>query len=113
MGSFETDEQHSNPSLKPLRVASRREGIYEQAKEMVSDLDGWTLLSSDDEGLALACERKGGLLGGTAKITIRVEGLEGIPSCTVHVRSETAGGLRSRDKGNVLEFIKPFHRRVC
>jgi len=113
MGSFETDEQHSNPSLKPLRVASLREGVYAQAKEMVDDLDGWTLLSADDEGFVLTCERKGGLLGGTAKITIRVEGLEGIPSTTVHVRSETSGGVRSRDKGNVLEFTKPFHRRIC
>ena len=113
MGSFETDDQHSNPSLKPLRVASRKEGIYAQAKEMVADLDGWTLESADDAGYVLVCERKGGLLGGTAKITIRVEGPEGIPSTTVHVRSESSGGLRSRDKGNVLEFIKPFHRRVC
>jgi len=113
MGSFETDEQHSNPSLKPLRVASRKEGIYEQAKEMVSDLDGWTLVSSDDGSFVLVCERKGGLLGGTATITIRVEGPDGIPSTTVHVRSESSGGLRSRDKGNVLEFIKPFHRRIC
>jgi hypothetical protein len=113
MGSFETDEQHSNPSLKPLRVASRRDGIYAQAKEMVSDLDGWTLQSSDDEAFVLECERKGGMLGGSAKITIRVEGPEGIPSTTVHVRSESTGGLRSRDKGNVLEFMKPFHRRVC
>ena len=113
MGSFETDEQHSNPSLKPLRVASRREGIYAQAKEMVADLDGWTLESCDDEQLVLVCERKGGLLGGTSRITIRVEGPEGIPSATIHVRSESSGGLRSRDKANVLEFMKPFHRRVC
>lgn len=113
MGSFETDESHSNPSLKPLRVASRREGIYEQAREMVEDLDGWAIVSADEETRVLTCERKGGLLGGTATITIRVEGPEGIPSTTVHVRSETAGGLRSRDKANVLEFMKPFHRRVC
>ena len=113
MGSFETDDQHSNPSLKPLRVASLREGIYEQAKEMVDDLDGWTLKSADDEARVLTCERKGGLLGGTATITITVDGPEGIPSTTVSVKSETAGGLRSRDKANVLEFTKPFHRRVC
>ena len=113
MGSFETDDKHSNASLKPLRIPSRREGIYAQAKEMVTDLDGWTLLAANDDTLVLECERKGGLLGGTAKITIRVEGLEGIPSTTVYVKSETSGGLRSRDKGNVLEFMKTFHRRVC
>lgn len=113
MGSFETDESHSNPSLKPLRVPSRAEGIYDEAKEMVEDLDGWRLVSADDEARVLTCERKGGLLGGTATITIRVEGPDDIPSTTVSVKSETAGGLRSRDKANVMEFTKPFHRRVC
>ena len=78
-------------------------------------LPGWEIDVVEYSHSLIASQHHGGggLLGGTAKITIRVEGLEGIPSCTVHVRSETAGGLRSRDKGNVLEFIKPFHRRVC
>jgi hypothetical protein len=31
----------------------------------------------------------------------------------VNVRSESAGALLARDKGNVAEFVRPFFRRVC
>jgi hypothetical protein len=48
-------------------------------------------------------------------VTITVEGPDGIPTSTVHVRSETRGGwpLLASDRRVVLEFMKPFHRRVC
>ena len=112
-GSFATSDQNAKPSLRPLRVASLKAGVYGEAKNMVTDLPGWELVSADDERLVLECRRKGGILGGAAKIEIRVEGPDGIPSATVHVRSESQGGLLSRDKQNVAEFLVPFHRRVC
>ena len=113
MGShFQTDDGHADVDLQPLRVPMRREEIYEEAKTMVCDLESWKLVEADDAGLVISCERKGGLLRAPAKITIRVEGPEGIPSAVVHVRSETDGGL-SRDKANVQEFLRPFRRRVC
>jgi hypothetical protein len=114
-GTFQTSDEQSNPSLKPLRVASRKEGVYEEAKNMVTDLAGWTLVRADDAAMTIVCTRKGGLLGGASTITITVEGPEGIPSAIVSVKSDTQGGLpgAARDRQNVLEFLKPFHRRVC
>lgn len=113
MGAFETSDGHSDPSLRPLRVPALKGGIYAEAKTMVGDLAGWTLVQADDEALVLRCERKPGLLAGRARVTIRVEGPDGIPSATVHVRSESDGGLLSRDKACVAEFLGPFTRRVC
>jgi hypothetical protein len=110
---FETHESHDKPELRPLHIARRREGLYEAAKEMVEDLSNWTLVSADDAATTLHCERKGGLLGGTSKVTVRVEGPDGMPSSTLHVRAEAQGGLLSNEKAVVLEFMKPFTRRVC
>jgi hypothetical protein len=112
MGSFQTSDEHGRPELRPLRVAMRREDLFAEARTMVEDLDGWTLVRADEEGLALHCERKGGLLGGTARVTLSVEGPDGIPSATLTVRSESEGGLLSRDKAVVAEFLTPFARRV-
>ncbi len=112
-GSFETSDQHSGQHERPLRVPSLPGGIYERAKELIDDLDGWKLLEEDaDKGL-LVCERSARFLGGAARVTIRVEGPEGVPSTTVHVRSESSSGLLSHDRKNVAEFLRPFHRRVC
>ena len=61
----------------------------------------------------IVCERHGGPLGGRSTITIRLSGPPGLPSTTIDVRSETHGGLFARDRRNVLEFMTPFHRRVC
>ena len=113
MRAFETSDSHDDPALRPRRVAMRKEGIYQEAKDMVADLAGWQLIAADDTQLVLTCERKGGLVAGPARITIRVEGPDGIPSTTVHVRSETASGLLARDRAHVIEFMTPFHRRVC
>ena len=113
MGQFETSDSNSHMNLKPLRVPSTQDGIYGEAKEMVEDLPDWTLKSADDEKRILVCQRKGGLLSGEATITITVEGPDGIPSSIVNCKSESSGGLMSRDKANVLEFMRPFHRRVC
>ena len=113
MGSFETSDRHAHASCQPIRVPILREEVYQAAREMVEDLSGWSLVRADDERLELHCAKKGGLLGGAARITVTVEGPDGIPSATVNVRSETDGGLLARDKANVTEFTVPFHRRVC
>lgn len=111
-GSFRTDDAHGEDHA-PVRVAIRREYVFQEAKNLVDDLPAWTLVSADDAAMVLVCDRKGGLLSGTSRVTIRCEGPEDIPSCTVHVESESQGGLRSRDRANVAEFVRPFRRRVC
>lgn len=112
-GSFATSESNSHANLQPLRVPILQADIYSAAKEMVEDLSEWKLTSADDEKRTLVCTRGGGLLSGEATITITIEGPEGMPSSIVNCRSESSGGLMSRDKANVMEFMRPFHRRVC
>jgi hypothetical protein len=111
MGSFETHSDASDPLLRPLSVALRREDLYSEARDRVADLAGWTLVRAEDASFTLHCERRGGLLSGTSRITLRVDGPEGIPSATLHVRSES-GGLFGRDRANVRELLEPFTRRV-
>jgi len=111
--SFESSEEHAQFHLKPLRVPSRADGVHEEARNMVEDLPNWSIVAADDARHVLTCRREGGLLSGAATVTITCAGPEGIPSTTVSVRSESTGGLFSRDRANVLEFMVPFHRRVC
>ncbi len=82
---------------------------------MASDLPRWELVNADDERLTITCKRRQGFWFGTSTITISVEGPDGMPSSTLNVRSETTGGWPgcARDRANVLEFMTPFHRRVC
>lgn len=110
--SFETSDSHSAAHLRPLRVATRKEHVYGEARNLVEDLPGWSLVSADDETCTLTCRRAAGFLAAEATVTIRVEGPDGIPSCTVHVRSQSEGGLRARDRAVVAEFLRPFSRRV-
>ena len=112
-GSFQTDTGQSNERLKPLCVPMRKEHLFGAALELVEDLSSWTLDSADEETATIVCTRSGGFLGGTSRITIKVEGPDEIPNSVVHVLSETEKGLLKRDKANVLEFMVPFHRRVC
>jgi hypothetical protein len=112
MGSFQTSDDQQRAELRPLRVPMRREDLFAEARTMVEDLAGWSIVEADEAALVLRCERKGGLLGGTAQVTLRVEGPEGIPSATLQVSSSSTGGLLSRDKAVVLEFMTPFTRRV-
>jgi hypothetical protein len=111
MAAFETTDEQSDPVLRPMRVAVRREDVFSEAKDMVADLAGWKLVREDAERLELHCERAGGLLGGAAQIVVRVEGPDGIPSATVTLRCE-ASGLFSRAKQVTREFLEPFRRRV-
>jgi hypothetical protein len=112
-GSFSTSDQHAHFNLKPLAVASLKRGVYEEAKDLASELAGWRVVSADEARLVIVCERAGGVLSGPSTVTITFDGPDGIPSTTVNVRSESRRGLMSRDRQNVLEFMRPFHRRVC
>ena len=113
MGAFATSDSHKSRNHQPIRVPTQRGNIYRAAKEMVADLAGWKLLSEDEQQGTLICRKENGFLGGVSTITIAVEGPAGIPSTTVNVASESKGGLLSRDKANVAEFVRPFFRRVC
>ena len=111
--SFATSDSHPQMNLQPLRVPILQRDVFSAAKELIDDLPDWTLDSADEESLTLVCTRAGGALSGASRITITIEGPEGMPSSTVNCRSESEGGLLSRDKKNVLEFMRPFHRRIC
>jgi hypothetical protein len=112
VGRFETSLDHSSRWHQPVRVPVAKGDVYGAAKEMVEDLDGWVVQSTDDETLTIACVKKGGLLGGTANIVVRIEGPDGIPNSETHCSSESTSGLLSRDKGNVTEFVKKFWMRM-
>ena len=112
MGRFETSLDHPNRWHQPVRVPVNKGDVFGAAKEMVDDLDGWTVQGADDQALTITCEKKGGMLGGTATITIRVEGPDGIPNSETHCVSESSGGLMSKDKANVAEFVKKFWMRM-
>lgn len=109
---FESSDAHPQQLLQPLRVPSLKGGIYQTAKELIDDLPGWTLVGENEETGELNCERAGRFLTGKSKVTVKVEGPEGVPSTTVTLVSETDGGMRSPDKANVQEFMKLFLRRV-
>lgn len=110
---FETSDTHAQPHLKPLRVAMRIDAVWEAAREQATDLPGWTVLTADEATRRIVCTRRKRFLSGESTITISCEGPADLPSTTVHVRSETSGGIAARDKANVLEFLVPFARRVC
>lgn len=112
-GSFETSDAHPGEFHRPIRVPSRREGIWDAAKEMVDDLEGWSVVSMDDDKRVAVVEKAGGLLAGKSTLTITIEGDAEVPSTTVHAKSATRGGLLARDKANVAHFVRLFHRRIC
>ena len=112
-GSFESSDGESKAELRPLRLPTLKGDLYGAAKELIDDLAKWSLVSEDEDAGVLVCSRAGGFLGGKATVTIRFEAPEGVPSTTVRLRSETEGGLMPRDKANVVEFMKPYNRRVC
>jgi hypothetical protein len=113
MGSFATSDEHKNKNHQPIRVPTQKGHIYQAAREMIEDLDGWQLVSEDEAAGRLVVKKSNGFLGGTSTVTVSIEGPDGVPSATVNVRSESEGGLLSKDKSNVAEFVRPFFRRVC
>ena len=112
MAAFETSDSHSDRRHRPLRVSTRKEHVYREAKELIEFLPGWELVSEDAGSGKLECRRRGGFLSGTATIVVHVDGSDEHPTTTVNVRSESAGGLLSRDRANVAEFLARFTRRV-
>ena len=113
-GSFATDDAEKNPDLRPVRVPQRFEEVWDEARNLATELPGWRILAEDLAGKVLVCERSGSFLAPASKVTIRFESPAGIPSTTVNVRSESSGGLPGwpRDRARVLEFTKLLHRRV-
>lgn len=112
MGSFETSDQNADRAHRPLRVATRKEHIYREALELIECLSGWKLVAQDQVKGLIQCERAGGMLGGKAEIEVRVEGSDEHPTTEVNVRCKSSGGLFSRDRAIVAEFMTPFIRRV-
>lgn len=108
-----THDSADHPALKPLRVPILKESVFEEARNLAAELPGWRIVRADERELVIVCERAGGVFAPVSTVTIRVEGPDGIPSTTVHCASESRGGLFARDRRNVLEFMTPFHRRVC
>ncbi|HUR29387.1 MAG TPA: hypothetical protein VM509_14455 [Planctomycetota bacterium] len=111
--SFQTSDSNAAPELRPVRAAVLKSGMFDEAKTLALELPGWSLVEANETEGRIECSRRGGLLFGSSRITITLEAPPGIPSTTVHVRSESTGGLLSRDRRNVAQFVRPFHRRVC
>ena len=113
MGFFETSEDATARWHQPVRVPIQKGNVFGAAREMCEDLEGWTVLEVDEDALTVTCECKRGVLGGSSRVVVRVEGPDGIPSSTTHVRSESTGGLLPADKKIVTEFVKKFTMRIC
>jgi len=111
--SFETSAQGASQFQQPIRVATRREYIFEAAKEMAEDMKGWTVDSADEEALVIRCTKAGGALGGKSTITVTVEGSIEVPSTTVNMKCVTEGGMLARPKATVEGYMKLLFRRVC
>jgi hypothetical protein len=109
---FESSDSHPDQLHRPLRVPRLKDGIYQEACDLVEALPGWTLKSKDEAKGRIECERKARLLGGAAQVLITIEAPDGVPSTTIKLRSESKGGLLNHDKQNVAEFMKLFLRRV-
>jgi hypothetical protein len=112
MGRFESSDQHGALEQQPLRVPRLKGDIWQTAKELVDDLPEWKLVSEDEAQGVLVCERNARFLSAKSKVTIRVQGPEGVPSTTVALLSESSGGLLPGDKKNVVEWMTLFRRRV-
>jgi hypothetical protein len=111
--AFQTSDSHAATELHPVRVAALSPGVFEEARNLASDLPGWSVLEADESSGRIVCAKANGFLRGSARITISVESPPGIPSTTVNVSSSSSGGVFSADRGNVAQFVRPFQRRVC
>ena len=112
-GTFETSDAHSSQHQQPIRVATRREHIFQAAKEMADDMKGWTVTNADEEALQIHAVKDGGMLGGKAKILVTIEGSAEVPSTTVNCRCDVDGGLFGSPKGIVEGYMNLLFRRVC
>ncbi|HRV80423.1 MAG: hypothetical protein H6830_08645 [Planctomycetes bacterium] len=112
MSGFSTQDSHSGRWHQPVSVPIHSGDAFQAACELVEDLGGWTDIQVDPKAMVLTCKGPGGLLGKPASIRIWTEGREGMPASTTHCSSEGGGGLLSKDKANVTEFIRKFYMRV-
>ena len=110
--SFETSDSNAAQEHRPVRVAALQAGVFEEARTLVSELPGWSIVAVDEARGRIECQKRNGFLGGSSRITITLESPPGIPSTTVNLRSESSGGIFPRDRQNVAQFVRPFHRRV-
>ena len=113
-GSFATNDAERNPALRPVRVAQRLEDVWSEARNLAHELPGWRILEEDPTSRVLVCERAGNLFVPASRVTLTFESPEGIPSTTVHARSESPGGFLglTRDRARVRELMELLHRRV-
>lgn len=111
--SFQTSDSNAALEHKPVRVAALQAGIFEEARTLVSELPGWSIVEADEARGRIQCLKRNGFLAGSSRITITLESPAGIPSTTVNLHSESSGGIFNRDRQNVAQFVRPFHRRVC
>jgi hypothetical protein len=111
--SFQTSDSHPALELRPVRAAMLQAGIFEEARTLVSELPGWSVIEADETRGLIECAVRGGPIFGSSRITITLDSPPGIPSTTVNVRSESSGGMFHRDRRNVAQFVRLFHRRVC
>lgn len=111
MGRFQTDAAAGSKWHRPVAVPQGREGVFSSVRELLEDLPGWDVTEVDEGACTVRVAKANGFLGGTSRITIRVEGPDGIPSSETHVTSES-DGLLSRDKQNVATFVRKLFMRV-
>lgn len=111
MGRFETSPAAGSKWHRPVAVPSGKEGVFGSVRELLEDLPGWNVESVDEKSFTVHVSKVNGFLGGTSKITVQVNGPDGIPSSETTVVSESSGML-SRDKGNVATFVRKLFMRV-
>jgi len=113
-GSFATSDAERNPDLRPVRAPQRFEEVWDEARNLASDLPGWRIVEEDPVRKIIVCERSGNFLAPASRVTFTFESPAGMPSTTVSARSESSGGIPglARDRARVLEFMRPLHRRV-
>lgn len=111
MGRFQTDAAAGSKWHRPVAVPQGKEGVFGSVRELLDDLPGWSVTDVDEAAWTVRVSKPNGFLGGTSRITIRVDGPDGIPSSETHVTSESEG-LLSRDKKNVATFVRKLFMRV-
>jgi len=112
VSSFSTGDDHPGRWHQPVSVPVNKTDAFHAACEMVDDLEGWSDVVIDKEALTLTCVCKGGLLSKDSNVRIWVEGPEGVPNSQTHCSSESSGGIFSKDKANVAEFVRKLYMRI-
>src|SRR5204862_6945 len=77
--SFETSDSNAAPEHRPVRVAALQAGVFEEARTLVSELPGWSIVGVDEARGRIECRKRNGFLGGSSRITITLESPAGVP----------------------------------